>query len=72
MISIFSVAVKSDSWKIKETINSYANGLIKIWEKPFTSNHVLRHKEVVERLEKFLPLYYNKVYSLSDWLSFRL
>ena len=45
-----SVAVKSNSSKMKETINSSANSLIKIWDKSFTSNHVLRHKAVVQKL----------------------
>ena len=53
-ISFFPVAVKPNSLKIKETINSYANSLIEIWEMSFTSNHVRRHKAVVERLEKFV------------------
>ena len=51
-ILIFSVAMKPNSSKMKETINSYTNSLIKIWEKSFTCNHVLRHKAVVERLKR--------------------
>ena len=39
---------------MKETINSYAKSLIEIWEKSFTSNHVLWRKAVVERLEKLV------------------
>ena len=66
VISIFSFAMKPNSLKMKGTISSYANSLIKIWEKSFTSNHVLRHKAVVQRLEKFVSLYYNKVYNVAN------
>ena len=51
---------------MKETINSYANSLIKMWEKFFTSNNVLRCKAVAERLEKLVFLYYNKVYNVAN------
>ena len=51
---------------MKETINSYANSLIEIWENSFTGNHVLRGKAVVERLEKLVFLYYNKVYNVTN------
>ena len=68
-ISSFSVAMKSNGWKMKETINSYANSLIEIQEKSFTSNHVLRHKAVVERLEKLVSLYYNNVYNVANCTS---
>ena len=65
-ISIFSLAVKPNSSKMKETINSYANSLIKVWEKSFTSNHVLRRQEVAERPEKLVSLYYNKVHNVAN------
>ena len=65
----FSVAVKLNSSKMEETVNSFANSLIEIWEKSFTSNHVLRCKAVVERLEKFVSLYYNKVYNVTSCMS---
>ena len=69
MISIFSVAMKPNSLKMKETINSYANSLIEIWEKSFTSNYVLRFKAVVERLEKLVYLYYSKVNNVANCMS---
>ena len=65
-ISIFSVAVKPTSSKMKETINSYINSLIEVWEKSFTSNHVLRCQGLVERPEKLVSLYYNKVHNLAN------
>ena len=64
----FSVTVRPNSSKMKETINSYANSLIEIWEKPFTSNHVLRCKALVKRLEKLVSLYY-KVYNVANRMS---
>ena len=69
MISFFSVVMKANSLKMKEAINSYANSAIEIWEKSSTSNHVLRHKAVVERLEKCVSLYNNKVYSVANRIS---
>ena len=69
MISFFSVVMKANSLKMKETINSYANSAMEISEKSSTSNHVLRHKAVVERLEKLVSLYYNKVYSVANHTS---
>ena len=65
-ISIFSVAVKPNSSKMKEIINSYVNSLIEVWEKSFTSNRVLRLQGLVERPQKLVSLYYNKVHNLAN------
>ena len=62
-ISIFSVATKPGSKKMKETINTYALALIAIWEKSFGNKHVMSRKSVVGRLEKLVLNYYNKVYN---------
>ena len=51
---------------MKKAVNGYANSLIEIWEKSFTSKHVLRRKAVVERIEKLVALYYNKVYNVAN------
>ena len=65
-ISIFSVAVKPSSSKMRKAINGYANSLIDMWERSFTSKHVLRRKSVVKRIEKLVSLYYNKVYNVAN------
>ena len=65
-ISLFSVATKPGSAKMKDTINKYTNTLIEIWEKSFGSKHVMRRKAVVGRLEKLALNYYNKVYNIAN------
>ena len=55
-ISIFSVAAKPSSSKMKKTINAYAKCLIDIWENVFSSKHVMRRNAVIERVEKLVSL----------------
>ena len=64
-IAIFSVAVKPSTPKMKQAINAYANSLIEIWERSFTSKHVLGKTAVIGRIEKLVSLYYNKVYNIA-------
>ena len=65
-ISIFSVASKPGTAKMKSVIRSYAFALIDMWEKSFTNRHVLGRNAVIERLEKLVKLYYSKVYVVSN------
>ena len=65
-ISIFSVAVKPSTPKMKQAINAYANSLIDIWERSFTNKHVLGRNAVVGKIEKLVSLYYNKVYNVAQ------
>ena len=60
-ISIFSVASKPGTAKMKAVIRSYAYALIDIWEKSFTSKHVLGRNAVIDRLEKLVKLYLSKL-----------
>ena len=41
-ISLFSVATKSGSAKMKETIHKYSVALIGLWEKSFGYKHVTK------------------------------
>ena len=41
-ISLFSVATKSGSAKMKETIHKYSAALIGLWEKSFGYKHVTK------------------------------
>ena len=65
-ISLFSVATKPGSAKMKETINKYAVALIGLWEKSFGYKLVMSRKSVVGRLEKLALNYYNKVYNIAN------
>ena len=65
-ISLFSVATKPESAKMKETIHKYAVALIGLWEKSFGYKHVMSRKSVVGRLEKLALNYYNKVYNIAN------
>ena len=65
-VSLFSVATKPGSAKMKETIHKYAVALIGLWEKSFGYNHVMSRKSVVGRLEKLALNYYNKVYNIAN------
>ena len=53
-ISIFSVASKPGTAKMKAVIRSYAFALIDMWEKSFTSKHVLGRNAVIDRLKNQL------------------
>ena len=64
--SLFSVATKTGSAKMKETIHKYAVALIGLWEKSFGYNHVMSRKSVVGRLEKLALNYCNKVYNIAN------
>ena len=68
-ISIFSVASKPATSKMKKVINNYASRLFDVWEKSFSSKHVLRRKSVVERIEKLVSLCYTKVYNVANLTS---
>ena len=64
--SLFSVATKTGSAKMKETIHKYAVALIGLWEKSFGYKHVMSRKSVVGRLEKLALNYYNEVYNIAN------
>ena len=63
-ISLFSVATKPGSAKMKETIHKYSVALIGLWEKSFGYKHVT--KTVIGRLEKLALNYYNKIYNIAN------
>lgn len=67
-ISLFAVATKPGSAKMKQAIQTFCNKLIEIWTKSFPStldrNYVLGRKAVVNRIEKLVLIYYNKVYNV--------
>ena len=65
-ISLFSVATKPGSAKMKGTIHKYAVALIGLWGKSFGYKHVISWKSVVGRLEKLTLNYYNKVYNIAN------
>ena len=68
-ITLFVVASKPGSAKMKQAIQSYSTKLIETWTKSFPStlnrNYVLGWKAVVGRIEKLVLIYYNKVYNVA-------
>lgn len=61
-ISIFSVAVNPASSKMKNAIYSYATSLNEMWEKSFTSQHVIKRCNTIKRIENLVQLYSKEVY----------
>ena len=63
VISLFSIASKPKSSKMKEAIFHYAAALMNMWEKAFTLKHVMSRRSVTIKLEKLVDEYYRLVYN---------
>ena len=53
-ISIFNVASKPSSPKMIKAVRSYATSLVEVWEKSFSSKHVISFNAVLGRLTKLV------------------
>ena len=62
-IAIFPEAKLPRSGKMKKVIAAYRKGLVVLWQKCFSQEHVLSRSNIENKLTTLVKDFYNKVYN---------